>query len=80
MIASPPSTMTPAPAAAAPGPTLTTEAERARQGALADLAAAIERAAVDLGLTEEPSGFGAALEAGAPPAEPAPAPAEPPRG
>jgi hypothetical protein len=59
---------------------LTTEAERTRQGALADLAAAIERAAVDLGLAEEPSGFGAALEAGAPRPEPAQAPAEPPRG
>jgi hypothetical protein len=55
---------------------LTTDAERARQGALADLAAAIERAAADLGLAEEPSGFAAALEAGAP----APAPAEPERG
>jgi hypothetical protein len=56
---------------------LTTEAERARQGALADLAAAIERAAVDLGLAEEPSGFGAALAAGAPRPE---APPEPSRG
>jgi hypothetical protein len=59
---------------------LTTEAERARQGALADLAAAIERAAADLGLAEEPAGFAAALEAGAPPPEPAPAPVEPRRG
>jgi hypothetical protein len=59
---------------------LTTEAERARQGALADLAAAIERAAADLGLAEEPSGFEGALEAGAPPPEPAPAPVAPHRG
>jgi len=59
---------------------LTTEAERARQGALADLAASIERAAIDLGLAEEPSGFVAALEAGAPPSEPAPAPVAPHRG
>ena len=48
------------------GPALTTDAERARQAALADLVAAIERAAVDLGLAEEPSGFAAALDAGAP--------------
>jgi hypothetical protein len=46
-----------------------TEAERARQGALADLAAAIERAAADLALAEEPAGFQSALEAGAPPPE-----------
>jgi len=59
---------------------LTTDAERARQGVLADLAAAIERAAADLGLAEEPAGFAAALEAGAPPFAPAPAPAEPHRG
>jgi hypothetical protein len=59
---------------------LTTDAERARQGVLADLAAAIERAAVDLGLAEEPSGFGAALEAGAPRHEPTPELTEPPRG
>jgi hypothetical protein len=57
---------------------MTTDAERARQGALADLAAAIERAAGDLGLGEEPSGFVAALERGAPPSPPGPA--EPPRG
>jgi hypothetical protein len=50
-----------------------TPAERARQGAVAELAAAIERAAADLGLAEEPSGFAAALESGAPPPEPAPA-------
>jgi len=59
---------------------LTTEADRARQGALADLAAAIERAAVDLGLGEEPAGFAAALEAGAPPPEPASTPGAPGRG
>jgi hypothetical protein len=57
---------------------MTTQAERARQGVLADLAAAIERAAADLALAEEPAGFAAALEAGAPPEA---APAElPPRG
>src|SRR5262245_35162574 len=56
---------------------LTSDAGRARQVALADLAAAIERAAADLALAEEPSGFVAALESGAPPP---PAPAEPPRG
>ena len=62
-------------------PPLTTDAERARQGALADLVAAIERAAADLALAEEPAGFAAALDAGAPPSEPArPAPAEPARG
>jgi hypothetical protein len=59
---------------------VTTDAERARQGALADLAAAIERAAGDLGLAEEPAGFATALEAGAPPLEPPPRPAEPARG
>jgi hypothetical protein len=57
-----------------------TDPERARQGVLADLAAAIERAAVDLGLAEEPAGFRAALETGAPPIEATPSPAEPPRG
>lgn len=54
-----------------------TEAERALAGALADLAAAIERAAADLALAEEPAGFQAALEAGAPPPEPAARAAEP---
>jgi hypothetical protein len=44
---------------------------------VADLAAAIERAAVDLALAEEPAGFQAALEAGAPAAEPATTPADP---
>ncbi len=52
-----------------------TEAERALAGEVADLAAAVERAAVDLALTEEPAGFQAALEAGGPPPEPAAAPA-----
>ena len=51
-----------------------TDAERARQGALADLVAAVERAAVDLALAEEPSGFTAALAAGAPSPDPAVAP------
>jgi hypothetical protein len=44
--------------------------DRARAGALADLAAAIERAAGDLAVGEEPAGFQAALDAGAPPLEP----------
>ncbi len=39
--------------------------DRIAQAEYADLAAAMERAAVDLGLTEEPSGFVAALEDGA---------------
>ena len=47
-------------------------AERALQGPLADLAAAIERAAGDLALAEEPARFLAALEAGAPETEAAP--------
>jgi hypothetical protein len=59
---------------------LTTEADRALAGARAELAAAIERAAADLGLAEEPSGFRAALEAGAPSPAPAPAPPDPARG
>jgi hypothetical protein len=46
---------------------VSTDAERARQAVVADLAAAIERAAVDIGIAEEPSGFTAALDAGAPP-------------
>lgn len=50
-----------------PSPALSTDAERARQAVVADLAAAIERAAVDIGIAEEPSGFTAALDAGAPP-------------
>jgi hypothetical protein len=56
---------------------LTTDAARARAGALADLVAPIERAAVDLALGEEPAGFVAALDAGAPPGEPAAPPAPP---
>jgi hypothetical protein len=39
---------------------------------VADLVAAIERAAGDLGLAEEPARFLATLEAGAPGAEPPP--------
>jgi hypothetical protein len=46
-------------------------------GEVASLAAAIERAAVDLALAEEPAGFQAALAAGAPPPEPPAAPASP---
>jgi hypothetical protein len=61
-------------------PPLTTDADRARQGALADLVAPIERAAADLSLAEEPAGFVAALEAGAPSGEAAPRPTEPGRG
>ncbi len=49
------------------------DAERALIGELADLAGAIERAAGDLALAEEPARFVAALEGGAP----APPPAEP---
>ncbi len=55
-----------------------TEAERALTGEVASLAAAVERAAVDLALAEEPAGFRAALEAGAPPPEPPAPPASPP--
>jgi hypothetical protein len=51
------------------------DADRARQLSLADLAAAIERAAFDLSLAEEPAGFVAALEAGAPGGEPRVGPA-----
>jgi hypothetical protein len=54
---------------------LRTEAERAVVGEVANLAAAVERAAGDLALAEEPAGFQAALEAGGPPPEAAPAPA-----
>ncbi len=43
--------------------------ERARQLAAADLAAVIERSAGDLAIAEEPAGFVAALEAGAPPGD-----------
>ena len=59
---------------------LTTDADRARQGALADLVAPIERAAADLSLAEEPAGFVAVLEAGAPSGEAVPRPTEPGRG
>jgi hypothetical protein len=59
---------------------VTTDADRGRQGALADLVAPIERAAADLGLAEEPAGFLAVLEAGAPPGEAASALHEPGRG
>ncbi len=41
-------------------------AERQVQSEVAALAGAIERAAGDLALAEEPSNFAAALEAGAP--------------
>jgi hypothetical protein len=54
---------------------LKTAAERAVAGDVANLGAAIERAAGDLALSEEPAGFQAALEAGGPaPAPPAAAP------
>ena len=59
---------------------MTTDADRARQGALADLVAPIERAAADLSLAEEPAGFMAVLETGAPAGESAPGPTEPGRG
>jgi hypothetical protein len=59
---------------------LTTDADRARQGALADLVAPIERAAADLSLAEEPAGFLAVLEAGAPAGEAVPRSTEPGRG
>ena len=51
-----------------------TDAERARQLAVADLVAAVERAAADLAVAEEPSGFIAALAAGAPAPDPRLAP------
>jgi hypothetical protein len=56
---------------------LKTEAEGALTGEVAGLAAAVERAAVDLALAEEPAGFQAALEASAPPPEPPAAPGSP---
>jgi hypothetical protein len=59
---------------------LTTDADRARQGWLADLVAPIERATADLALAEEPAGFVAALEAGAPAPDAARRPTEPGRG
>ena len=49
-------------------------AEPRPSGEVADLAAAIERAAGDLALAEEPARFLAALEAGAPDPSPAPSP------
>ena len=49
-----------------------TGAERTVQSGVADLVAAIERAAGDLGLAEEPARFLATLEAGAPGADPPP--------
>jgi hypothetical protein len=42
-----------------------TDPDAARHALIADAAAAIERAAADLALAEEPSRFQAALEAGA---------------
>ena len=57
-----------------------TDAERTRQGAVADLVAAVERASADLAIAEEPSGFTAALAAGAPVPDPGPAPGSPSRG
>jgi hypothetical protein len=47
-----------------------TGADRARAGVLAEMAAAIERAAGDLALGEEPAGFQTALDTGAPPPAP----------
>jgi hypothetical protein len=58
---------------------LTTDADRARQGARAGRVAPIERAAADLSLAEEPSGFQAVLDAGAPAREAVPGGAELPR-
>jgi hypothetical protein len=51
------------------------DAERARQGAVADLVAAVERASADLAIAEEPAGFIAALAAAAPAPEHGSAPA-----
>jgi hypothetical protein len=45
------------------------EPEAALRRDVADLRATIERAAADLAVAEEPAGFAAALDAGAPPAE-----------
>jgi hypothetical protein len=47
-----------------------TEPAGALRSDVADLRAAIERAAADLAIAEEPAGFAAALDAGAPPGEP----------
>jgi hypothetical protein len=63
-----------------PNLSLTTDAERIRQAALADMVAAVERAAADLALAEEPSGFTAALVAGAPSTGPASESPSPSRG
>jgi hypothetical protein len=70
MIASAPLTMT-ATSGPPPRPSLTTDAERTRQAAVASMMAAVERATADLALAEEPSGFTAALVAGAPSTGPA---------
>jgi len=43
--------------------------ETEAQAAVAQMVSAIERAAADLGLAEEPAQFAAALEAGAEPAD-----------
>jgi len=51
-----------------------TDAERTRQVAIADMVAAVERAAGDLAIAEEPSGFTGALAAGAPAPDPGPTP------
>ncbi len=57
------------------------EAERDLRVELANLAGAIERAAADLALAEEPARFAAALDAGAPDdSPPAPRGPEAPRG
>jgi hypothetical protein len=45
------------------------EPEGALRSDVADLRATIERAAADLAVADEPAGFTAALDAGAPPAE-----------
>ena len=45
------------------------EPETALRGDVADLRATIEGAAAELTVTDEPAGFVAALDAGAPPAE-----------
>ena len=59
---------------------MTTDADRARLGALADVVAPLERAAADLSLAEAPGGFVAVLETGAPAGEAAPGPPAPGRG
>src|SRR5215470_2529331 len=47
-----------------------TDAERTRQVAIADMVAAVEPAAADLAIAEEPSGFAGVLAAGAPAPDP----------